>query len=479
MGIQEISLKLKMSKGQETPEPANVKKGTWTEHDNIDMCGQGDVQIIGEWMSKHSIEDLKRMVEEKGYSAFTISPNQESFGHAALKAFKYQLTTKHCKPTDYKCKIYIFTKDVDNGVAEEEKSGKGFAWTEHKDIDMSHQGDVEIIGDWKKTHSIDDLKKICEDKGYSAFTVSSGQPSFGHAALKKFDYKLTTNHCRPISETHKHPCTIYILHRDGKEQAKKKTKQVQPIDVEFVNGGIWTVYKDIDMNRQGDVEIIHDWKQKGLTIEDLKRKVEEKGYSAFTVSSGEPSFGLAALKKFPYNLTPNECRPISETHKHPCSIHIFNRFGSSQASKVVGFQLKLVKRGLSNQLKFADIDLLREGKVASGKISCHGGNAWLGRQYYEERVFHDWRYIESKCVTENDDLAVHLQYVDEQYIKLVNLNLVFDVSFWKMEEGNTINYVGANHEGVQTRLGGGGRDWTLNDDGTISAKHHPHLVIGI
>ena len=88
-------------------------------------------------------------------------------------------------------------------------------WTEHKDIDMSGQGDVEIVHNWRATHSIQDLKDLVVKEGYTAFTVSSGEPSFGHAALKEFDYQLTEEHCTPISTTHKHPCTIYIYHREG------------------------------------------------------------------------------------------------------------------------------------------------------------------------------------------------------------------------------------------------------------------------
>jgi len=87
-----------------------VKRGTWTAHPNIDMCGQGDAEIIGEWQSKHSIKDLKNICEKKGYSAFSISPNSESFRHAGLKKFPYQLTPKHCKPQGYKVTIYIYTK---------------------------------------------------------------------------------------------------------------------------------------------------------------------------------------------------------------------------------------------------------------------------------------------------------------------------------------------------------------------------------
>ena len=75
---------------------------------------------------------------------------------------------------------------------------------------MTYQGNVEIIDNWRATHSIEDLQRIVEQKGYSAFTVSSGQPSFGHAALKKFPYQLTAGHCKPITTCCNHPCTIYI-----------------------------------------------------------------------------------------------------------------------------------------------------------------------------------------------------------------------------------------------------------------------------
>jgi len=91
----------------------------------------------------------------------------------------------------------------------------GGTWKQYSNIDMCNQGDVEIIHNWKKTHSIDDLKRIVEDKGYSAFTVSAGQPAFGHAALKKFNFALTKEHCKPITTCCRHPCTIYIYTSDS------------------------------------------------------------------------------------------------------------------------------------------------------------------------------------------------------------------------------------------------------------------------
>ena len=39
---------------------------------DIDMCRQGDVQIVVGWKKSHTIQMLKREVEQKGYSGFTV-----------------------------------------------------------------------------------------------------------------------------------------------------------------------------------------------------------------------------------------------------------------------------------------------------------------------------------------------------------------------------------------------------------------------
>ena len=84
---------------------ASGSNGKWSKHVNIDMCGQGDVEIIQNWRSTHSIDDLKKIVEAKGYSAVCVG----SFGHAALKKFSFQLTPGHCKPSNgYTNELYIY-----------------------------------------------------------------------------------------------------------------------------------------------------------------------------------------------------------------------------------------------------------------------------------------------------------------------------------------------------------------------------------
>jgi len=394
---------------------------------------------------------------------------------------------------------------------------KGY-WTEHSNIDMCRQGDVEIIGDWKKKHSIDDLKEMVVRKGYSAVTVSAGVPSFGHAALKKFSFKLTKEHCKPITTCCNHPCKIYIYHRGEAESSKEmaktvKPKQEQPIDVEFVNGGVWTAYKNIDMCGQGDVEIIGEWQQKH-SIDDLKRQVENKGYSAFAISPDSVSFRHAALKKFSYNLTPLECKPTS----YECIIYIWNQFGSEDNAKSkhyeeerfnshetistkdssnlnirnggVGCELVLVKAGSSRQAIFEDIELLRKGQIASGRLSNHKGLS-LGKKTLKEgrEVYpgnRPFRRIWSQWVTKDNKLAMNFQYVDQNYLFVEGHDLCLDVDCCKYDEGRKVSYMGEedvfwkeHNVFMRTKMPGGNRDWILNKNGTISPKKNPQLVLGL
>jgi len=88
-----------------SPASAGQVEGRWEVHKNIDMCFQGDVEIIHNWKHVTSIAKMKKVVEEKGYSAVCVG----SFGHAALKSFDYQLTKAHCKPSQgYTNELHIW-----------------------------------------------------------------------------------------------------------------------------------------------------------------------------------------------------------------------------------------------------------------------------------------------------------------------------------------------------------------------------------
>ena len=79
-------------------------EGRWEVYQNIDMTDQGDVKIIEDWRSHTSIDELKKIVEEKGYSAISVG----SFSFAALKSFDYQLTKEHCNTHHYKNELHIW-----------------------------------------------------------------------------------------------------------------------------------------------------------------------------------------------------------------------------------------------------------------------------------------------------------------------------------------------------------------------------------
>ena len=77
---------------------------------------------------------------------------------------------------------------------------------------MAGKGDVELVQNWRSKHSINDIKKMVEDRGLSAISVGS----FGFAALKKFDYQLEAHHCHKTSGYNN---TFYIWHKKGGNQS--------------------------------------------------------------------------------------------------------------------------------------------------------------------------------------------------------------------------------------------------------------------
>ena len=93
-------------------------------------------------------------------------------------------------------------------------SSEGYHWTVHENVDMCGQGDKELIHNWKEKYTIDQLKQLSIEKGYTAFSVSDS--SFNFAGMKQFDYQLTPEECQPSQGyTNK----IYILHRKGLKPA--------------------------------------------------------------------------------------------------------------------------------------------------------------------------------------------------------------------------------------------------------------------
>ena len=145
-------------------------------------------------------------------------------------------------------------------------------------------------------------------------------------------------------------------------------------------------------------------------------------------------------------------------------------------SRVIDSGLVLVRAGSPGVLRFDHFQALQAGMAAP--LTCnasHPGNG-IGTKYPEERMFGEWRYTESKMVAAQN--ACMAQLVQGKFIKRVDANLVLDVAFWVFQEGTAVNWVGGVSDS-RTYLNGGGRDFRVNPDGSISLVNHPHLALGV
>ena len=155
---------------------------------------------------------------------------------------------------------------------------------------------------------------------------------------------------------------------------------------------------------------------------------------------------------------------------------LVHKVSPAQAAMASSLNMILTERGASNRCVFAETSKLRAGGTVKLTLKSHPGQG-IGKKYLEERRAGPWRYIESGCGP--TDVAVSVKYEDGAFIKLANDDLVFDVAFWNMSVGTAVNFVGGTNAKAKTKLNGRGREWVINGDGTIGAKHFPHLVLGI
>ena len=181
--------------------------------------------------------------------------------------------------------------------------------------------------------------------------------------------------------------------------------------------------------------------------------------------------GIFCEHKFPWL---GDC-PFSEqrvtakfAREHP------NRLSRREFNSLV-----LTPKGAANQAIFDRSQDLHNGQAVPLVLLSHSGMV-ITKHYASERTHGPWRYIESNCTEGGRHEAVTVRLEDSEFLKLTDCDLVLDVAYWKMDVGNIVHFVGGSGQGEhRTKLGGGGRSWGVNADGTISPKHHPHLVLGV
>ncbi|CAH0379835.1 unnamed protein product [Pelagomonas calceolata] len=377
-------------------------------------------------------------------------------------------------------------------------------WSAHEDIDMAYQGDVEIIHNWREEHSIEDLQRIVERKGYSAISVGS----FDHAALKKFPYQLTAGHCEPSPG---YSNTFYIWGGRGGGGGSADGSEVAPKEPGEGSGGSL---------RKVEVGRVMSWydyraraKQEGgrlPTTAELRAAGVDVGYDQWTPITPSPGDQETGRRDGARGKDENAWANIGprkyqieypawglDASEHPWKrltyFYVVSDFGkdwdgfeddesgalgiiSSVQPKIIDSRLVLVRRGSPNVLRFDHWQALQAGSAAPLTVDAsHPGNG-IGTMYPEERRFQEWRYTESKCVAERD--ACSVQLVQGKFLKRVDANLVLDVAFWKFHEGTAVNWVGGGSDD-RTYLHGGGRDFRVNSDGSICLVNHPRLCLGV
>lgn len=138
-------------------------------------------------------------------------------------------------------------------------------------------------------------------------------------------------------------------------------------------------------------------------------------------------------------------------------------------------RMVLVPRGSRSACVFAHARNFRNGTYPL-VLASHPGKA-IGMAPSGKQYLGPYTFILSKLVDLTDPRARPAEvHYDGEYIWISGEDLVFDVAFWKFEQGNSVNFVG---DANGTQKPGGGRSWDVNEDGTISVRGQPQWVLGL
>lgn len=158
----------------------------------MSLPGQGDVGAEPNWLFKYTIDNLKMIAAEQNMSAFVTYREGPLKNKVCWKKLPYQITKEHLKPNPACDGIWIRNlKPV--GEVTTMNDGGDPDWEFVPEMSRAGQGDVGSEANWAQKYSIDQLKQVCIERGYSGFVnYKSGvqHPMAGKVAWKKFSFQL-------------------------------------------------------------------------------------------------------------------------------------------------------------------------------------------------------------------------------------------------------------------------------------------------
>ena len=144
-------------------------------------------------------------------------------------------------------------------------------------------------------------------------------------------------------------------------------------------------------------------------------------------------------------------------------------------------QLCLVRRGGENHFIFEHASSIASGFIKPLTLSSHAGG--IGRKG-KEHVAGPWRYVRTGTVAA--DAAANVKY-KEPHIILDKSDMVLEMALGTPGPGTDVNFVGHNEaqrmtatrgSGFKAYKGGGGKEWQINSDGSISPLGQSLYVLG-
>jgi len=134
-------------------------------------------------------------------------------------------------------------------------------------------------------------------------------------------------------------------------------------------------------------------------------------------------------------------------------------------------RLVLLPKGDENAIVFDR--LTANCDVVPLTLMSHRGYG-LAPIHEDERDYHGYKYFEMGFSPANSAAE---GWYDGTFITLARSTMVLDVSFWKYEKGNTVNFVKPPGS-EDPRNHGGGRSFKLESDGTMTCMGSPSFVLG-
>ena len=162
--------------------------GTWEFFADHDTPERGDIDQVENWAEETDLDALKATVVEKQYSALVLNKN----GNCYFKKFPKQLYKGDLEESEHSDGMWVYTPSPPHEVAETEDD-----WTTVPLYDLEGEGDVHDIQGWQDEHSLDDLRAMCVENGWSGFALGmEGTDAEGGCWFKKVGYKLTPSRLR-------------------------------------------------------------------------------------------------------------------------------------------------------------------------------------------------------------------------------------------------------------------------------------------